>query len=427
MSGRRTTGCTSRTARCLRTTRRRTTISSTPGSPIANLTPIGPTVATGSGAGINGYTALLQPRRRRAVALQPDGERRHVHQLRRPGVRPVARRPREGARPARRLGMGDQQRRQRERSRQRDDRPLSVERGGPSGAPGGPPCDRAATADRLTPWRRRSQTSSRRSSPGPAASDYERYLRTDELLALQKGPDEWAHRDELLFQTVHQSSELWLKHAWVEVEEATRLDRGARPRGRELVCCGARPRALKIRRGLPRASRADVAVGVPGGPAGARSWLGLRLAGLPRDPPRLAAAATTRSRASRRERGLSLLEVYVHGREHEDLYQLAELLTEWDERVGVWRFRHFKVVAPDHRRGRRRHAGNAGRAACRPDQEQDVPRALARAHRADRAGAKQIRIDLARRDSPRPRAARRRGHAHAARPPRCSTHRARSG
>ena len=31
------------------------------------------------------------------------------------------------------------------------------------------------------------------------------------------------HRDELLFQTVHQSSELWLKHAWVEVEEATRL------------------------------------------------------------------------------------------------------------------------------------------------------------------------------------------------------------
>src|SRR5258705_10956766 len=58
---------------------------------------------------------------------------------------------------------------------------------------------------------------------GPAPSDYERYLRTDELLALQKGSDEWVHRDELLFQTVHQSSELWLKHAWVEAEEAMRL------------------------------------------------------------------------------------------------------------------------------------------------------------------------------------------------------------
>ena len=40
--------------------------------------------------------------------------------------------------------------------------------------------------------------------PGEGDSDYERYLRTDELLALQKPPEEQAHRDELLFQTVHQ-------------------------------------------------------------------------------------------------------------------------------------------------------------------------------------------------------------------------------
>ena len=59
--------------------------------------------------------------------------------------------------------------------------------------------------------------------PGPGASDYERYLRTDELLALQKPPEERVHRDELLFQTVHQSSELWLKLALQEVQEATRL------------------------------------------------------------------------------------------------------------------------------------------------------------------------------------------------------------
>ena len=61
--------------------------------------------------------------------------------------------------------------------------------------------------------------------PGPGASDYERYLRTDELLSLQKRPEEMAHRDELLFQTVHQSSELWLKHACFEVETATELIR----------------------------------------------------------------------------------------------------------------------------------------------------------------------------------------------------------
>ena len=58
---------------------------------------------------------------------------------------------------------------------------------------------------------------------GEGASDYERYLRTDELLALQKTSEEQVHRDELLFQTVHQASELWLQLAWSEAEEATRL------------------------------------------------------------------------------------------------------------------------------------------------------------------------------------------------------------
>ena len=58
---------------------------------------------------------------------------------------------------------------------------------------------------------------------GTAPSDYERYLRTEELLALQKGAGEWIHRDELLFQSVHQTSEIWLKLAWNEVEEAARL------------------------------------------------------------------------------------------------------------------------------------------------------------------------------------------------------------
>jgi tryptophan 2,3-dioxygenase len=34
----------------------------------------------------------------------------------------------------------------------------------------------------------------------------------------------------------------------------------------------------------------------------------------------------------------------VQGREHELLYQLAEAVIELDERIIVWRVRHFKVV-----------------------------------------------------------------------------------
>jgi tryptophan 2,3-dioxygenase len=178
---------------------------------------------------------------------------------------------------------------------------------------------------------------------GAGGSDYERYLRTDELLALQKGAGEWVHRDELLFQTVHQSSELWLKHAWVEVEEATRL-----VESRDLAA------ALRL---LRRASEAmSYVIGFlehlelmsPWEYQDVRRVLGH---GSGFDSPgfreirRVSPPLLDAFHAARRERGLSLVEVYVRGREHEELYQLAEALTEWDEKVGVWRFRHFKVVA----------------------------------------------------------------------------------
>jgi len=48
---------------------------------------------------------------------------------------------------------------------------------------------------------------------------------------------------------------------------------------------------------------------------------------------------------AREEAGLSLVDVYVHGREHENLYQLAEALIELDEWVQTWRIRHYRVVA----------------------------------------------------------------------------------
>jgi tryptophan 2,3-dioxygenase len=57
--------------------------------------------------------------------------------------------------------------------------------------------------------------------------------------------------------------------------------------------------------------------------------------------PRLGQAFSARLR----ERGLSVVELYRQGREQEDLYQLAELLIGWDERITLWRMRHYLVVA----------------------------------------------------------------------------------
>src|SRR4051794_38252316 len=54
-----------------------------------------------------------------------------------------------------------------------------------------------------------------------SGTQYDEYMRLELLLNLQRRPGEWVHRDELLFQTVHQASELLLKLAVHEMQAAT--------------------------------------------------------------------------------------------------------------------------------------------------------------------------------------------------------------
>jgi tryptophan 2,3-dioxygenase len=178
--------------------------------------------------------------------------------------------------------------------------------------------------------------------PGKGGSDYERYLRTDDLLALQKGADEWVHRDELLFQTVHQSSELWLKLAWNEVEEA-----GARTKTgdiaaanrllrRAVACLKTVTEALDMLEHMSPWEYTEVRKVLGHGS-------GFDSPGF-RELRRVAKPLGEAFHAARERAGLSLIEVYTRGREFDELYNLAELLIELDERVTVWRVRHFKVV-----------------------------------------------------------------------------------
>jgi len=178
---------------------------------------------------------------------------------------------------------------------------------------------------------------------GKGASDYERYLRTDELLSLQKTPEEQVHRDELLFQTVHQSSELWLKLASNETGEAvTLLEQDKIPGALRLLRRACL--ALQLITGqldmLEQMSpweyqqvRAVLGHGSGFDSPGFRSLRGV--------VPALGQAFS----ALVRNADLTLEELYVRGREHEELYQLAEALTELDERLMLWRVRHYKVVA----------------------------------------------------------------------------------
>ena len=179
--------------------------------------------------------------------------------------------------------------------------------------------------------------------PGRGASDYERYLRTDELLSLQKRPEERVHHDELLFQTVHQSSELWLKLGTTEVDEAAaHLERGEvapaiRLLRRAVLCLQYVTTNLDMLNQMSPWEYSEIRVVLGHG------------SGF--DSPGFRRVPTVTQRVSKafdgqlELAGLSLAELYQHGREHEGLYQVAELLTEWDERIWVWRFRHYAIVA----------------------------------------------------------------------------------
>lgn len=178
--------------------------------------------------------------------------------------------------------------------------------------------------------------------PGTAPTDYERYLRTEELLALQRRPEELLHPDEITFQVVHQSSELLLKGAGWELERA-RVHLAA---GEFRDACRLIQRAdmqiehtitllhvletitpyeyHKIRAGLGHGSGLDS----PG-------FLGLLHIG-----PRIGTAFF----AQLEKAGLTPEEMYRRHAEFHGLHDTAEIMLDFDERVQLFRYHHLKLA-----------------------------------------------------------------------------------
>jgi len=177
--------------------------------------------------------------------------------------------------------------------------------------------------------------------PGEGDTDYARYMRTDALLDLQRRPDEMIHRDELLFQVVHQSSELWLKLAVAEVGEATARIGADDPAGAELLL-GRAALAVQLVTDQLEMFRylkpADFQAMQPalGNGSGAESpgWR------------RAQAASRKLGQAFRRhldDHGVELTGLYP-GTPTDPVYRLAEAMVEWDERVALWRVRHYTIA-----------------------------------------------------------------------------------
>jgi tryptophan 2,3-dioxygenase len=177
---------------------------------------------------------------------------------------------------------------------------------------------------------------------GTPLSDYEKYIRTEELLALQKPADQRSHPDELQFQTVHQVAELWMKLAVNEADRAAaEMKLGAFAKAtRMLQRVGQLQRLLydqlalldtmapsdymTIRNALGRGSGQES----PGFKA------------ICRMPERLWPAFE----AALSGRKLSLRAIYQTPDEHTEAYVLAEAMIDLDQALQLWRERHLKLV-----------------------------------------------------------------------------------
>ena len=178
--------------------------------------------------------------------------------------------------------------------------------------------------------------------PGTAASDYERYLRTDELLALQKPPEEMLHQDELTFQVVHQASELLLKGAAWELERAlSHLEQG------EFSNCTRLIRRANMEIDYPVSLLHVLETITPYDYHLIRAGLG-HGSGL--DSPGFLALLHVGPRLGRafdeqlQRAGVTADEMYRHHQKHFGLHEVAESLLDFDERVQIFRFHHLKLA-----------------------------------------------------------------------------------
>lgn len=176
---------------------------------------------------------------------------------------------------------------------------------------------------------------------GEGDTDYARYMRVDTLLDLQRRPEQMVHRDELLFQTVHQSHELWLKLACNEAAEAARLigtgelTTAARLLGRSSLAVELVTGQLEMLNHLtPWAFQTIRTVLGHGSGFESPGWVGANQVG--HDLNRAL-------RTMIAERDIDLAEVY-RGSPDDEVYRLAEALIGWDEQIAVWRVRHYKIA-----------------------------------------------------------------------------------
>ena len=177
---------------------------------------------------------------------------------------------------------------------------------------------------------------------GAGLLDYEVYLRTSELRALQSSPQDLVTRDEMLFQIAHQSQELWLKLAafetigLVEAIDGDDLWAAAETLKRQVLVVKNLENELAVISTLSPESFLII-----------RRYLG-NGSGLqsPGYFELLLAAETANDAWSEllQRRGVRVRDVYEERTRYRDLHHISELLVDFDSGFQMWLAAHFTLV-----------------------------------------------------------------------------------
>jgi tryptophan 2,3-dioxygenase len=181
-----------------------------------------------------------------------------------------------------------------------------------------------------------------RETPKPGLSEYETYLRTNELLSLQKKPEEMLHPDELQFQVVHQTFELW----WKEVAHDLERVRGMLRSGEYFEAGRLLQRAVKVEQMLLQVL-GMLETMAPADFLTIRAGLGH---GSGMDSPgfralmRLAPLLWEDFLQALEREGASLPEVYTQRARYPGLFEVAEGLLNYDEYFQMFRAQHYRLA-----------------------------------------------------------------------------------
>jgi tryptophan 2,3-dioxygenase len=167
-------------------------------------------------------------------------------------------------------------------------------------------------------------------------------MRTDELLRLQKPEGQRVHHDELMFQVVHQSFELWCKLILFELESVAKMlgqDKVVEAYPLLQRCTHAIKLNTEAMHALETMTPWDFHVirAALGQGSGAESP-GFR--DIQQHGPRLWPAVE----ALLKRRTTDLLTVYTNPARHPDLLRLLEDLTDFDMFFHIWRLNHLAMV-----------------------------------------------------------------------------------